>query len=79
MSTKLIPHSKPNISGNEWTYIKVSGNCNIVSNNFFGTGCILFPNIMVNNSNVGTGAVVKRKKLIKQIVSIPKCITYDKR
>jgi len=60
-------------------YVKISGNCKILSNNFFGTGCILFPNIMVDNSNVGAGAVVKRKKLIKQIVNIPKCIIYDKR
>ena len=33
---------------------------------------------MIDNSNIGAGAVFKRKKLIKQIVNIPKYIPYDK-
>ncbi|MDG1709823.1 MAG: hypothetical protein P8H05_01405 [Schleiferiaceae bacterium] len=60
-------------------FVKVSGNCKITSNNFFGTGCILFPGITVDNTSIGAGAVVKKKKLIGQIVNIPQCDIYNKR
>lgn len=60
-------------------FTKVSGNCKILSNNFFGTGSILLPNTTVDNSSIGAGAVVKKKMLINKIVDIPKCTIYDKR
>jgi acetyltransferase-like isoleucine patch superfamily enzyme len=60
-------------------FAKVSGNCKILDNNFFGTGCILFPNITVDKSSIGAGAVVKKKMLINKIVDIPKSNVYDKR
>ena len=41
-------------------HVKISGNCKIGSNNFLGTGCILFPKVSIENSSIGAGAVVKR-------------------
>ena len=59
--------------------VKISGNCKIKSNNFLGTGCILFPNVSMENCSIGAGAVVKKKVLTNKIVDIAKSIIYEKR
>jgi acetyltransferase-like isoleucine patch superfamily enzyme len=60
-------------------FVKISGNCVIKSNNFLGTGCILFPRVLIDNSSIGAGVVVKRKIVINKIIDIPKSIIYEKR
>lgn len=60
-------------------FVKISGNCKIKSNNFLGTGCILFPKVSIDNSSVGAGVVVKKKVLLNKIIDIPKSIIYEKR
>ena len=60
-------------------FVKISGNCKIKSNNFLGTGCILFPKVSIDNSSIGAGAVVKIKVITNKIIDIPKSIIYEKR
>ena len=60
-------------------FVKISGNCKIKSNNFLGTGCILFPKVSIDNSSIGAGAVVKKKIIINKIIDIPKSIIFEKR
>jgi len=60
-------------------FVKISGNCKIKSNNFLGTGCILFPKLSIDNSSIGAGVVVKKKIIINKIIDIPKSIIYEKR
>ena len=60
-------------------FVKISGNCKIKSHNFLGTGCVLFPKVLIDNSSVGAGAVVKKKVLVNKIIDIPKTVIYEKR
>ena len=60
-------------------FVKISGNCKIKSYNFLGTGCILFPKVLIDNSSVGAGVVVKKKVLENKIIDIPKIVIYEKR
>ena len=60
-------------------FVKISGNCEVKSNNFFGTSCILFPKVSIDNCSIGAGVVVKKKVLINKIVDTPKSIFYEKR